>query len=75
MIVGASLRAARLRRAGAHPSPALLFILGLPMLQDRFIRRRSFRRRRGNLFAHRVWLLAMAVGGILAAAIFVLKEW
>lgn len=45
------------------------------MLQDRFIRRRGFRRRRGTPFAHRIWLLAIAVGGILAAAILVLKEW
>jgi hypothetical protein len=45
------------------------------MLQDRFIRRRSFRRRRGALFTHNVWPLAMIAGGLLAAVIFVLKGW
>jgi hypothetical protein len=45
------------------------------MLQDRFIRRRGFRQRRGYLFTHNAWALAMVAGGLLAAMTFVLKRW
>jgi hypothetical protein len=45
------------------------------MLQDRFIRRRGFRRRRGYLFTRNAWPLVMVAGGLVAAVIFVLKGW
>jgi hypothetical protein len=59
----------------ARPSLVFSPVPGKPMLHNHFVRRRSFRRRRGNLFTHRVWPLAMVVGGLLAAVIFVFKRW